>query len=136
MRDLKSGMGECKVNGRTYKFDLRPPMEAIDLGSRVLKAAGGALVSSCGEGEVHYDAIAKALSVVEASELSALMKEALKRSYTPEQEPLSNEAVFHSWFNQNPQDLFVAGALAVFEQVRDFFPSGLSTAVRNSTPQR
>ena len=108
MRDLKSGMGEFKVNGRTYKFDLLPPMEAIDFGSRVLKAAGGALVSICGEGEVHYDAIAKALSVVEASELSALMKEALKRSYTPEQEPLSNEAVFHSWFNQNPQDLFVA----------------------------
>ena len=136
MRDLKSGMGEFKVNGRMNKLDLLPPMEAIDFGSRVLKAAGGALVSICGEGEVHYDAIAKALSVVEASELSALMKEALKRSYTPEQEPLSNEAVFHSWFNQNPQDLFVAGALAVFEQVRDFFPSGLSTAVRNSTPQR
>ena len=63
MRDLKSGMGEFKVNGRTYKFDLLPPMEAIDFGSRVLKAAGGALVSICGEGEVHYDAIAKALSV-------------------------------------------------------------------------
>ena len=43
MRDLKSGMGEFKVNGRTYKFDLLPPMEAIDFGSRVLKAAGGAL---------------------------------------------------------------------------------------------
>lgn len=32
MRDLKSGMGEFKVNGRTYKFDLLPPMEAIDFG--------------------------------------------------------------------------------------------------------
>ena len=37
MRDLKSGMGEFKVNGRTYKFDLLPPMEAIDFGSRVLR---------------------------------------------------------------------------------------------------
>lgn len=133
MRDLKTGMGEFKANGRTYKFDLLPPMEAIDFGSRVLKVAGGALVSVCGEGEVKYEAIAKALGTVDASELSALMKEALKRTYTPEQEPLSNEAVFHSWFNQHPNDLFIAGMLSVFEQVKDFFPSGLSTAVQNST---
>jgi hypothetical protein len=133
MRDIKSGMGDFVVNGRTYKFDLLPPMEAIDFGSRVLKAAGGALISVCGEGPTDYKGIAEALSTVEPAELSAIMKEALGRTYTPEQEPLRNEAVFNSWFNRNPQDLFTAGAMAVFEQVRDFFPFGQNTAKIDSS---
>lgn len=134
MRNAKTGMSEFKVNGRTYKFDILTPMDAISFGSRVLKAAGGALLSICGEASsVNYKAIADALSSVDPEELSSLMREALNRVYTPEQEPLKNEAVFNAWFNKYPEDLFVAGVMAVFEQVRDFFPFGLSTLKPDSS---
>ena len=65
----------------------------------------------------------EACGMLKDKEAAAMMREAIQRCYTPDNESLSDMAVFTSHFRDYPQDKFALGAFAMVRLVRDFFPS-------------
>lgn len=133
-----------------YTVEKLNPMDAFDWGPRALALFGpslGNILSS-----VDMDALteldfknmglaelaAKVQQLVastmtscgelKCTEVSAMLRDAVQRCYTPQNESLADMAVFNSWFREHPGDLFPLGAMALVQLVKDFFPSQLAIA--------
>lgn len=123
-RKTIDGLGSFKVGTHEYRFELLPPLEVIAFGNRVIRTAGGAIAGLLlNRSELTAENITKVLSGIDAGDLSALMKEALARCYTPTNLSLADDANFNSWFSEHPEEMFQAGIQAVYNQVKDFFPN-------------
>lgn len=105
---------KIEINGRIYTADPLAPLEALDWGPRLAKELGGVLLK-------------QDLAGLNTPAVTALMKEAIARCWTPENQKLSEPAVFNAWFSRHPEDLLVLGARAAVEVGRDFLPSQLAT---------
>lgn len=124
---MRNDLGKFEVEGETYKFRNLSPFEGLDFGARVAKLVAPALMG-LGTGATVGD-IVKGLGSMDNTEMTALMKEALGKCYTPESEALDNEAVFNKWFGDHPTHLFQAGVLAVYHLTKPFFPNNLLTGL-------
>lgn len=132
-----TNMAFITVGGNRYPIDKLNPLDAIDFGSRVaavvMPTLGGLVGAVDGlngdpanmklDGKIFREAFIG----YKSEETAALMKDALAQCYTPQNEPLNNQAVFNAWFQEHPGDLFQLGAMAVYELVKDFFPSHAAT---------
>lgn len=132
-----------------YAMDLLNPIEAIGWGNRALSLFGPSLgkifesIDFKGMEELELDKtglaglaaklqglIGKTLAScgeLKSEEVSAMMNEAIKRCYTPQNEPLGDEAVFNRWFREHPGDLYPLGCMALVHLVKGFFPKQLVT---------
>ncbi len=63
------------------------------------------------------------LATLDGTKIFVMQEKALSRCYTPENEPLSNQAVFNRWFKEHPGDMHLLSWKAIFMLVKDFFPS-------------
>ena len=138
------------VGGKRYAVDLLNPIDAIAWGNRALALFGPSLgkivnsiefdtiqgidLATMGAVEVMgklQGLVAMALAScgeLKSGEVTELMTEAIKRCYTPQNEALSDMALFNRWFRENPGDLYPLGVMALVHLVKDFFPSQLVTA--------
>lgn len=136
---VNSGIKTFKVGKSVYSVEVLSPMEAIDFGFRVAAIAAplmtfGATTEALhvknGEGTVALtQELVKALGAMNPKDVAELAREGLSHCFTPNNEPLSNPATFNSWFQEHPDELYVAGIQAVVSLVKDFFPQGLFTNV-------
>lgn len=106
------------INGNTYTAEPLNPHEAIGWANRLIPVVGPVLTD-------------KSLDKWNGPEASRLMQEAVARCWTPENEKLSEQAVFNRWFQKHPRDLIELGARAAFEVARDFLPEALHTALES-----
>lgn len=119
------------VNTRRYAIDKLNPLDAVAWGNRVISAIGpsfGGLADAFNEDKNMPASFAKALSSFNHEEVTKLLQDAYQHVYTPENESLADMAVFNAWFRKYPGDLYQVGVMAVYELVKDFFPSQLATA--------
>lgn len=131
-RKTIDGLSSFAVDGQTYRFELMPPLECMAFGTRVLKAAGGLITTLFADGEkLTPELVQKSLSVLDPVELSLLMREALSKCYTPTGASLSDETQFNQWFMEHPEQMFIAGVHAIYNQVKDFFPSLPGTTAKS-----
>lgn len=118
-----TGIAYITVGGNRYAIEKLAPLEAVTWGNRVFALIAPAL------GDLFDDSVSRSagfravFSAYDSEAVSRLMTDALRHCYTPGNEPLSNEAVFNTWFRAHPGDLYELGLLAVWELARDFLPS-------------
>lgn len=135
-----TGIGTFTVGSHAYKFEELAPTDALRFGVKVTKSLGPALAKL---GEAATNAAGKtdpkelvaafgpALGMVDDAVLEELLRTAMQRVYTPQNESLSNEAVFNAWFREHKEDLFPVGLYALYHLTKDFFPKALATAVNH-----
>lgn len=133
-----------------YAMDLLNPIEAIAWGNQALSLFGPSLgkifesIDFKSMEDIDLDKqglaglanklqaiIAKTLAScgeLKSDEVSKMMNEAIKRCYTPQNEPLGDEAVFNRWFREHPGDLYPLGCMALVHLVKVFFPKQLVTS--------
>ena len=138
------------LGGNRYAVELLNPIDAISWGNRALALFGpslGKIVGSIDFDKIQsIDLITMGLAEVagklqglvsmafascgelKSDAVTALMTEAIQRCYTPQNEALSDMAVFNRWFREHPGDLYPLGVMALVHLVKDFFPSRLVTA--------
>lgn len=149
MRDMN--LDTITLGPHRYALEKLNPMDAFEWGPRALALFGpslGKILES-----VNMDALTgldfKSMSLADVAgkvqslvastmtscgelkcaEVSAMLRDAVQRCYTPENESLADMAVFNRWFRDHPGDLFPLGALALVHLVKDFFPSQLVTGL-------
>ena len=118
------------VNGKRYPIDLFNPMEAITFGGRAMAVLGPLLAVK------NEDTLAAAVTKIDGEAGARLMTEALQRCYTPQNERLSDMAVFNSYFRKNPKDMFPLGLEALKRLVDDFFPRQSDTPTNEESSER
>lgn len=62
----------------------------------------------------------KFFAALGAPEAATLLRNALDRCRTPEDEPLRDKDVFRAWFEKHPADLYELALRAVYELVREY----------------
>lgn len=129
------------IDGSTYRLNSMNPRDAIRFGARCIKAFGATLSALAEEsgGNMQEKAIkglTSAISSMDDALITELMNEALSYCITPQNEELSDEAVFNQWFLAHPDHLFHAAAMAIFHLAKDFFPKTLATRLKNSRTLR
>lgn len=122
-----------EVNGKTYYVQPLSPLEAVDWAAETTAVVGPMIGSLTSEKGVR-ESIATALSNFNDKQAAGLLKKALARCVTPENKPLSNDAVFAEWFGrtENKGDLLFLGGQAAYVLVRDFFPLDVVTKLLDS----
>lgn len=129
------------INGSTYRLKSMNPRDAIRFGARCIKAFGATLSALTEEsgGKVQENVIkglTAAISSIDDALITDLINESLSYCITPQNEELSDEAVFNQWFLAHPDHLFHAAAMAIFHLAKDFFPKTLATRLKNSRTLR
>jgi len=123
-------IGFIIIGDNRYAIDKLPPFQAIEWGNRILSVLGptiGGVMEAISDDGNPAAAFQGAFGQYKSAEASQIMRDAMKRCYTPQNESLGNEAVFNSWFREHSGDLFHLGVMAVWELTRDFLPKQLIT---------
>lgn len=128
------GFSTVEVGGSRYSVQKMNPMDALDFGVRVMTVVSPALggimeaVKEGGSAERDLPAFFSSLqSALSGGNAAAILKEALRRCFTPQNEGLADDVVFDKWFREHPGDMFPLAARAVWELVKDFLPPTLIT---------
>ncbi|MDL2317123.1 hypothetical protein LJC59_08640 [Desulfovibrio sp. OttesenSCG-928-A18] len=127
-------LGFITVNDNRYPIDKLNPLEAIAFGNRVM-AVVGPLLRAMLDASMQKSCLSRffdGLFTNYPSELwTGIMNDALRRCYTPHNEPLHNQAIFNEWFRRYPGDLFELGLMGVYSLAADFFPRPLAIQASN-----
>ena len=121
---------KIKIDDRIYCVRKLSPMEAIDYGLKVatvISPALSGLVEITRESGDQSKALDGLSGALKGGEAGAILKEALRQCFTPENENLADEVTFNRWFQKYPGDMFVLASRAVWDLVKDFLPPMLIT---------
>lgn len=144
-----SGLIRIKIDERVYAVQHFNPMEGMEFGTKLLSIispALGGIIEATKEGGDPAKVGVEISKALKDPDLTPMLKQALGQCFTPENESLSDEAVFNTYFSKHPGDMFQLGGQAAYMLVKDFFPSQLasiasdwqtklSSAKMSTTPQ-
>lgn len=126
-----NGLKSFSIDGMTYRLKTMNPRDAIQFGARVIKAFGPTLAALAAESgnstEKMMSGLASAVSSLDNTLAAEVFSEALSYCITPQNQELSDEAVFNQWFIDHPDHLFQVAGLAIFHLSKDFFPKTPAT---------
>ena len=124
-------MGELiriKIEDRVYPCQRFNPMDGMEYGAKIAGLIAPVFTSLSGDNT--KDGIAALSTLSRDPLLTPMLKQALGQCFTPQNESLGNEAVFNSWFQKHPGDMFELGIKAVWALVEDFLPSPLAMTAK------
>lgn len=101
----ESNLDFIDIEGRRYGINLLAPLEALEWTTRFMTIQG----------------------TKDSTVLNGMLKDALARCYTPENEELKNQVVFNSWFRKHPEDMLTLGMQAAHRLAQDFLPKAPDT---------
>lgn len=119
-----------KIEDRIYAVQRFNPLEGMEYGAAiaaVLSPSLGASIGAAQEKDYAKTAMVALSAALKEPNIAPLLKRALGQCFTPQNESLSDEAVFNQYFMKFPQDMFELGVQAAWVLVKDFFPNRLRT---------
>lgn len=126
---MNLGIGKVKIGDNVYSLAALAPIEALRFGTECAKVLGPALVQFLsrysGEEMTLKDLLTQigpALESLDPDRLLTLLNTVYTHTFTPTNENLGDEAVFNSWFQEHPADMFQVGFQVLYALAKDFFP--------------
>ena len=115
------------IGKNIYKVEPYSPKEAIPFGLKVIKTLGPLLgkLTAKGTAEERISRVIGEAGNLNEEMVDNLLTAAYKRVYTPNNEPMDNEANFNAWFKDHKSELFECGFRAILLLAEDFLPDGL-----------
>lgn len=135
--ECQSRLERIKIENRVYFLNKFDPLSGFEYGLKLLSLFGPN-INSIFELQHHpgrfYLSLVKALGHDESAKL---MKQALGRCLSPENEALDDPGVSNRWFARHPGDMYELAGQAIWHLVKDFFLPAASTAAKSlSEPAR
>jgi hypothetical protein len=124
-----SSFERIDVNERIYMLERFNPMQGLEYSAQLLSVVGPALggLAAAGQQASAVQVFSSLTMALKGPECAELLKTALRRCKTPQNESLENMAAFELWFSQHPEDMFELGAVAMVKLVSPFLPQRLRT---------